>query len=75
MIWGRHWDPLLARDESGALRKRMEEVVDGEYQAYKTHGGAYTREHFFNKYPELEQLVEDLSDHLLEFDFLFVEVD
>ena len=62
VIWGRHWDPLLARDESGALRKRMEEVVDGEYQAYKTHGGAYTREHFFNYYPELKKLVEDLSD-------------
>jgi pyruvate dehydrogenase E1 component len=62
VIWGRRWDTLLAKDKSGALRKRMEEVVDGEYQTYKTHGGAYTREHFFNKYPELEELVKDLSD-------------
>ena len=62
VIWGRKWDNLLAQDKSGALRKRMEEVVDGEYQTYKTHGGAYTREHFFNKYPELAELVKDLSD-------------
>lgn len=62
VIWGRKWDTLLAKDKSGALRKRMEEVVDGEYQTYKTHGGAYTREHFFNKYPELAELVKDLSD-------------
>ena len=62
VVWGRKWDTLLAKDKSGALRKRMEEVVDGEYQTYKTHGGAYTREHFFNKYPELAELVKDLSD-------------
>ncbi|MCG8672377.1 MAG: pyruvate dehydrogenase (acetyl-transferring), homodimeric type [Pseudomonadales bacterium] len=62
VIWGRKWDTLLAKDKSGALRKRMEEVVDGEYQSYKTHGGAYTREYFFNKYPELAELVKDLSD-------------
>ncbi|PIE41618.1 MAG: pyruvate dehydrogenase (acetyl-transferring), homodimeric type [Gammaproteobacteria bacterium] len=62
VIWGRKWDTLLANDKSGALKRRMEEVVDGEYQAYKTHGGAYTREHFFNKYPESAELVKDLSD-------------
>ena len=62
VIWGRRWDPLLARDNEGVLRKRMEEVVDGEYQSFKSHGGAYTREHFFNKYPELGQLVEHMSD-------------
>ena len=62
VVWGRRWDTLLAKDKTGALRKRMEEVVDGEYQTYKTHGGAYTREHFFNKYPELEELVKNLSD-------------
>ena len=62
VIWGRKWDPLLARDESGLLRKRMDECVDGEYQAFKNHGGAYTREKFFGKYPELLKLVEHLSD-------------
>ncbi|OUS08814.1 pyruvate dehydrogenase (acetyl-transferring), homodimeric type [Gammaproteobacteria bacterium 42_54_T18] len=62
VIWGRRWDPLLAKDTTGVLRKRMEEVVDGEYQAYKTHGGAYTREHFFNKYPELKEMVADMTD-------------
>jgi pyruvate dehydrogenase E1 component len=62
VVWGRKWDPLLARDEQGVLRQRMEECVDGQYQAFKTHGGAYTREHFFGKYPELKQMVEHLSD-------------
>ncbi len=62
VVWGGKWDSLLARDASGALRKRMEEAVDGEYQAFKHHGGAYTRQHFFGKYPELTKLVEDLTD-------------
>ena len=62
VVWGRQWDPLLERDTEGVLRRRMEECVDGEYQAYKKNGGAYTREHFFGKYPELSKLVEHLSD-------------
>ncbi len=62
VVWGRKWDPLLARDGQGVLRQRMEECVDGEYQAFKNHGGAYTREHFFGKYPELKKMVEHLSD-------------
>ncbi len=62
VIWGSHWDALLARDVSGKLRQRMMEAVDGEYQAYKAFGGAYTREHFFGKYPETAALVANLSD-------------
>ncbi len=62
VIWGSLWDPLLARDTSGLLKKRMEECVDGEYQAFKAKGGAYTREHFFGKYPELKTLVAGMSD-------------
>jgi pyruvate dehydrogenase E1 component len=62
VIWGRLWDQLLSRDESGLLQKRMDEVCDGEYQNYKFMGGAYTREHFFGKYPETLELVKDLSD-------------
>jgi pyruvate dehydrogenase E1 component len=62
VIWGGDWDPLLAADQTGLLVKRMGEVVDGEYQKYVTEGGAYTREHFFGKCPELLQLVEHLSD-------------
>ena len=61
VIWGRHWDPLLARDESEALRRRMMEVVDGEYQVYRSRSGAFVREHFFNS-PELQHLVSELSD-------------
>ncbi|MFO7550816.1 MAG: pyruvate dehydrogenase (acetyl-transferring), homodimeric type [Haliea sp.] len=62
VIWGRKWDPLLERDDSGLLQQRMDEVCDGELQNYKYNGGAYTREHFFGKYPELLELVSDLSD-------------
>ena len=62
VIWGGKWDKLLAKDRDGLLRKRMEEVVDGEYQAYKAKDGAYVRKHFFGKYPELLKMVEDMSD-------------
>jgi pyruvate dehydrogenase E1 component len=62
VIWGSYWDPLLARDNKGLLLKRMEECVDGDYQAYKAKGGAYTREHFFGKYPELTDMVANLTD-------------
>ncbi len=62
VIWGDRWDLLFQADKTGLLLKRMEEAVDGEYQNYKAHGGAYTREHFFGKYPELQALVKDWSD-------------
>ena len=62
VIWGSYWDPLLARDTQGLLLKRMEECVDGDYQAYKAKGGAYTREHFFGKYPELAEMVANMTD-------------
>ena len=62
VIWGSYWDPLLARDTTGMLLQRMEEAVDGEYQSYKAFNGAYVREHFFGKYPELQALVSHMSD-------------
>jgi pyruvate dehydrogenase E1 component len=62
VIWGSYWDPLLARDKQGILTKRMEEAVDGDYQAYKAKGGAYTRKHFFGAYPELAEMVANMSD-------------
>lgn len=62
VIWGSYWDPLLAMDKDGLLKKRMEECVDGEYQNFKQKGGAYTREHFFGKYPELKEMVAAMSD-------------
>ncbi len=65
VIWGAGWDPLLARDPDGLLRKRMEECLDGEYQNFKSKDGAYVREHFFGKYPELRALVADLSDEAI----------
>jgi pyruvate dehydrogenase E1 component len=62
VLWGGRWDPLLAKDSQGLLRRVMEECVDGEYQNFKAKGGAYTREHFFGKYPELKAMVANMSD-------------
>nr|WP_300309671.1 pyruvate dehydrogenase (acetyl-transferring), homodimeric type [Halomonas sp.] len=62
VTWGRLWDPLFEKDKKGILQKRMDEAVDGDYQNYKANGGAYTREHFFGKYPETAELVKDMSD-------------
>ena len=62
VVWGSQWDRLFAKDKNGLLQKRMQEVVDGEYQTYKSKNGAYVREHFFGKYPELLEMVADMSD-------------
>ena len=65
-IWGGDWDKLFERDHTGLLLKRMEECVDGDYQAFKAKGGAYIRKEFFGKYPELLELVSDMTDEQLE---------
>jgi len=65
VIWGADWDELLARDTTGLLLKRMEECVDGDYQSLKVKGGAYIRDYFFGKYPQLLELVADKSDEEL----------
>ncbi|MDD9945326.1 MAG: pyruvate dehydrogenase (acetyl-transferring), homodimeric type [Myxococcales bacterium] len=62
VIWGDAWDPLLARDKSGLLVRRMEEAVDGDYQNYAVRDGAWSREHFFGRYPDLRKLVANLTD-------------
>lgn len=62
MIWGGYWDPLLASDKEGILRKIMEDTVDGEYQAYKANDGKFVREHFFGKHPKLLEMVSRMSD-------------
>ncbi|MBK6618367.1 MAG: pyruvate dehydrogenase (acetyl-transferring), homodimeric type [Nitrosomonas sp.] len=62
VIWGSYWDPLLAKDTKGLLQQRMMECVDGEYQTFKARDGAYVREHFFGKYPELLEMVANMSD-------------
>ncbi|WP_374605356.1 pyruvate dehydrogenase (acetyl-transferring), homodimeric type [Arenimonas sp.] len=62
LIWGSYWDPLLARDTDGMLKKLMMETVDGEYQNCKAFGGKYTRENFFGKYDQTAKLVSNLSD-------------
>ena len=62
VIWGTYWDQLLAKDKTGLLIKRMNECLDGEYQAFKAKGGSYVREKFFGKYPELKELVSSMTD-------------
>jgi len=62
VIWGSYWDPLLAKDTKGLLQQRMMECVDGEYQTFKSRDGAYVRQHFFGKYPELLEMVASMSD-------------
>ncbi len=62
VIWGSYWDSLLAKDKTGLLIKRMGEAVDGEYQAFKAKGGKYVRDNFFGKYPELLNLVSQMTD-------------
>jgi pyruvate dehydrogenase E1 component len=65
VIWGGDWDPLLEKDKSGLLARRMNEVVDGQVQKYTVSSGDYVRKDFFGKYPELEELVENYSDEQL----------
>ena len=62
VLWGSYWDPLLARDKNGLLQQRMMECVDGDFQNYKSKDGAYVREHFFGKYPELKAMVSKMTD-------------
>jgi pyruvate dehydrogenase E1 component len=66
VIWGSEWDALLEADTTGLLVKRMEEVVDGEYQKYSVEPGSYIRRHFFGKYPELLPFVNHLTDEQLQ---------
>ncbi len=65
VIWGSDWDELLENDASGLLLQRLEEVVDGDLLKYVVEGGAYLREHFYGKYPELLKMVEHISDEEL----------
>ncbi|HWI39221.1 MAG TPA: alpha-ketoglutarate dehydrogenase [Burkholderiales bacterium] len=62
LLWGADWDPLFARDHDGVLLKRLHETVDGEFQTYAATDGRFNREHFFNKYPELRELIAGMSD-------------
>ena len=67
VIWGSSWDPLLERDSDGWLVRVMNETVDGEYQKYSVEGGAYIREHFFGRYPELAAMVADIPDEKMPY--------
>src|SRR6266852_5111998 len=62
VIWGRDWDPLLAKDVDGVLVNKMNTTPDGQFQTYSVENGGYIRENFFGGDPRLRKLVEHLSD-------------
>jgi pyruvate dehydrogenase E1 component len=62
LIWGSNWDPLLARDKDGALRKIMLDTLDGDYQAFKANDGAFVRKNFFGRDPRTLEMVAKMSD-------------
>lgn len=66
VVWGRMWDPLFDKDDQGYMQRAMDELVDGEMQNFKANGAAYTRKHFFGRYPELASLADSLSDEDIE---------
>ena len=66
VLWGRDWDPMLAKDEDGHLVRRMSETVDGQYQKYAVESGAYVREHFWGRHPKLLAMVSHLTDSELK---------
>ncbi|MDX5298608.1 MAG: pyruvate dehydrogenase (acetyl-transferring), homodimeric type, partial [Gammaproteobacteria bacterium] len=65
VVWGRMWDPLFEKDTEGWMQKAMDEVVDGDLQNFKSNGPAYTRKHFFGRFPELARMAEDLGDEAI----------
>jgi pyruvate dehydrogenase E1 component len=62
VVWGRGWDPLLAKDREGALVKLMNETLDGDYQTFKAESGKYVRDNFFGRDPRTAAMVSDWSD-------------
>ena len=62
VVWGREWDPLLARDVDGVLLDKMNSTNDGQFQKLSVESGAFIRENFFGPDPRLRKLVENLSD-------------
>ncbi|WP_018501922.1 pyruvate dehydrogenase (acetyl-transferring), homodimeric type [Parafrankia discariae] len=62
VVWGRDWDPLLAKDTDGVLVHRMNTTPDGQFQTYSTSSGDYIREHFFGADARLRRMVADLAD-------------
>ncbi len=66
VLWGSDWDPLFAKDRHNKLVRALSELVDGEMQKLSVETGAYAREKFFSQDPDLEAMVEHLSDRDLE---------
>src|SRR4029450_3964734 len=61
VVWGRLWDDLLARDESGELVAKLNSIPDGEFQPLAAETPAYIREHLFDT-KGLAGLIDGLSD-------------
>lgn len=65
VIWGEDWDPILEKDHDGALRNRMNSLVDGEYQKYTVADGAWVREHFCDGDERVEEILSGLTNDQL----------
>ncbi len=62
VIWGGGWDTLLDQDSTGALHRRMEEALDGDYQMYSVSSGDLQREHWIENNPVLRKMMSSLTD-------------
>ncbi|WP_298011998.1 pyruvate dehydrogenase (acetyl-transferring), homodimeric type [uncultured Aquabacterium sp.] len=62
LLWGSDWDPLLAKDKDGRMRKIMMDILDGDYQAMKANDGAFVRKNFFERDPRVAELVSKMTD-------------
>ncbi len=65
IIWGSEWDEIISRDSKGILYKKLNSMVDGDFQTIRARGPSYLREKIFGDDPYLEDLVKDKSDREL----------
>ncbi|MGH3344085.1 MAG: pyruvate dehydrogenase (acetyl-transferring), homodimeric type [Carbonactinosporaceae bacterium] len=65
VVWGRDWDPLLAKDVDSVLVNKMNTTPDGQFQTYAVESGEYIRQNFFGTDARLRKTVEHMSDDQL----------
>ncbi|MBU3725164.1 MAG: alpha-ketoglutarate dehydrogenase [Burkholderiaceae bacterium] len=62
LLWGSDWDPLFARDKTGALVDALTATPDGQLQTFAANDGKFNRERFFGQNPILQALASSLTD-------------
>src|SRR5262249_33695958 len=66
VIWASEWDALLAKDEEGVLVKRLEALVDGDFQEFSNLDGAAIRQKIVGDDTRVAALLADISDDQLK---------